>query len=100
MLPYHHWYEIVKEFAREEHKSTELPSTELSTYIRNRYALWLDFMSNDDRKLHGSGLQVKSSLSLQLTKLVQADGLLNCYVYLLMDAQLNISEGRMMSVVY
>jgi len=80
--------------------TTESPSTELSTYIRNRYALWLDFRSNDDRKLHGSDRQVKSSLSLQLTKLAQAAGRLNCYVYLLMDAQLNISEGRMMSVVY
>jgi len=92
VLPYHHWDEIVKEFAREEHKSIESPSTELSTYIRNRYALWLD------RKLPGR--QVMSSLSLQLTKLAQAAGRLNCDVYLPKDAQLNISEGRMMSVVY
>ena len=41
MLPYQHWDEIVKGFACEDHKSTELPSTDIATYFRNRYALWL-----------------------------------------------------------
>jgi len=32
MLPYQHWDEIVKEFAREDLKSAKLPSTDISTY--------------------------------------------------------------------
>ena len=39
MLPYHHWDEIVKEFAREDLKSAEQSSTDISTYFRSRYAL-------------------------------------------------------------
>ena len=34
MLPYHHWDEIVKEFAREDLKGVELSSTDISTYFR------------------------------------------------------------------
>jgi len=33
MLPYHHWDEIMKEFARKGLKDTELPSTDISTYF-------------------------------------------------------------------
>jgi len=103
MLPYHHWDEIVKEFAREDLKGAELSSTDLSTYFRSRYALWLDFRSSDDRKLHGSGRRVENAsegVTLQLDKTVQAAGPLNCYVYLLMDAQLNIGDGRLISVMF
>jgi len=60
MLPYHHWDEIVKEFAREDLKGAELSSTDISTYFRSRYALWLDFRSSDGRKLHGSGRRVQN----------------------------------------
>jgi len=61
MLPYHHWDEIVKEFAREDLKGAELSSTNISTFFRNRYALWLDFRSSDDHKLHGSGRRVENA---------------------------------------
>ena len=103
MLPYQHWREIVKEFAREDLKSAGLPSTDMSTYFRSRYALWLDFRSSDDRKLHGSGRRVENAsegVTLQLDKTGQAAGPLNCYVYLLMDAQLNIGEGRLISAMF
>jgi len=59
MLPY--WDEIEKEFAREDLKGAELSSTDISTYFRSRYALWLDFRSSDDRKLHGSGRRVENA---------------------------------------
>jgi len=61
MLPYHHWEEIVKEFAREDLKGAELSSTVMSTYFRSRYKLRLDFRSSDDRKLHGSGRRVENA---------------------------------------
>jgi len=103
MLPYHHWEEIVKEFAREGLKDAELPSTDISTYFRTRYALWLDFRSSDDRKLHGSGRRVENAsegVTLLLDRTAQAAGPLNCYVYLLMDAQLNISDSRLISAMF
>ena len=60
MLPYHHWDEIV-EFAREDLKGADLSSTDISTYFRSQYALWLDFRSSDDRKLHRSGRRVENA---------------------------------------
>ena len=103
MLPYQHWDEVVKEFAREDLKSAELSSTDMSTYFRSRYALWLDFRSCDDRKLHGSGRRVENAsegITLQLDKTAQVAGALNCYVYLLMDAQLNIGDGKLISAMF
>jgi len=85
----------VKEFARDDRKGAELSSTS-STYFRSRYALWLDFRSSDDRKLHGSGRRVENAsegVTLQLDKNAQTAGPLNCYVYLLMEAQLNIGDA-------
>jgi len=102
MLPYHHWDEIVKKFAREDLKGAELSSTDI-TYFRSRYALWLDFRSSDDRKLHGSGRRVENAsegVTLKLDKKAQNAGPLNCYVYILMDAQLNIGDGRLISSVF
>jgi len=103
MLPYQHWDEIVKEFTREDHKSAKLPSTHISTYFRSRYALWLDFRSSDDRKLHGSGRRMENAsegVTLQLYKTEQVAGAVNCYIYLLMDAQLNIGDGRLISAIF
>ena len=103
MLPYQHWDEIVKGFACEDHKSTELPSTDIATYFRSRYALWLDFRSSDDQRLHGSGRRVENAsegITLQLDKTAQPAAPLFCYVYLLMDAQLNIGDGRLISAIF
>jgi len=39
-------------------------------------------------------------ITLQLDKTAQPAGAINCYIYLLMDAQLNISDGRLKSVMF
>jgi len=103
MLPYQHWDEVVNEFAREDLKSAETPSTDISTYFRSRYALSLNFRCCNNCKLHGSGRQVENAsegVTLQLDKTAQAAGPLNCYVYLLMDAQLNTGDGKLISTVF
>jgi len=96
MLPYQHWDEIVKRFACKD------SSTDMSTYYGNRYGLWLEFRSSDDQKLHGSGRRVEnaSGVTLQLDKTAEPAGPLNCYVYLVMDAQLKIDSGQLISVIF
>ena len=86
------------QLAREDRSSTDI-----TTYFRSRYAMWLDFRNSDDRKLHGSGRRVENAsegITLQLDKTAQAAGAINCYIYLLMDAQLNIGDGRLMGVMF
>jgi len=97
MLPYQQRDEIVKGFACKD------SSTDMSTYYQNRYGLWLDFRSSDDQKLHGLGRRVENAaegVMLQLDKTAELAGPLNCYVYLVMDAQLNIGSGQLISVIF
>jgi len=70
MLPYHHWDEIVMEFAHEDLKGAELSSTDISTYFRSRYALWLDFRSSDDRRVKNAS----KGVTLQLDQNAQTAG--------------------------
>ena len=42
----------------------------------------------------------RMGVTLQLDKNAQTAGPLNCYAYLLMDAQLNIGDGRLISSMF
>ena len=67
------------------------------------YAMWLDLRSTDDDQLHGSGRRVENAsdcVTIQITKMAEAAGVLNIYLYVLMDAQLNIEDGRFVSALY
>ena len=97
MHPYQQWDEIVKGFACKD------SSTDMSTYFRNWYALWPDFRSSDDQKLHGSGRRLENTsegVTLQLDKTAERAGPLNCYVYRVIDAQLSIGSGQLISVIF
>ena len=62
-MEYRHQYdEIVKHFAegrlREAgsiQKDLQLHNVDIASYYTNKYALWLDFRTIDDNRLHGSG---------------------------------------------
>ena len=62
-MEYHHQYdEIVKHFeegwlkeARAIQKDLQLHNVNIASYYTNKYALWLDFTTIDDNRLHGSG---------------------------------------------
>ena len=72
-------------------------------YLVNRYALWLDFRTIDENELHGTGRHIENSsegITLQIEKKEESAGALNAYIYLIMDAQLNIQNGTYVSAVY
>ena len=62
-MEYHHQYdEIVKHFAEGRlkeagaiRKDLQLHNVNIASYYANKYALWLDFRTIDDNRLHGSG---------------------------------------------
>ena len=57
--------------------------------------------TSDDDLLHGSGRRIENAsegVTIQITKTVEAAGSLNMYV--IMDAQLNIENGRFISALY
>lgn len=68
-----------------------------------QFAMWLDFRTIDENELHGSGRRVNKTserVTVQVEKEAESAGNLKAYVYLIMDAQLNIRDGKYDSILY
>ena len=81
----------------------QLYNLSLGEYLVNKYALWLDFRTIDENELHKTGRRIENaskSITLQIEKKEESTGALNAYIYLIMDAKLNIQNGAYLSVVY
>ena len=86
-MEYRHQYdEIIKHFAEgwlkeagAIQKDLQLHNVNIASYYTDKYALWLDFGTIDDNRLHGSGRQLENTsegIQLQITK--KAEQLVNC----------------------
>jgi hypothetical protein len=84
-------------------KALDLADVSLGEFLTMKYAVWLDLRTTDDDQLHGSGRHVENAsegVTIQMAKRAEAAGTLNVYLYILMDAQLNIEDGRFVSALY
>ena len=110
-MEYRHQYdEIVKHFAEgwlkeagAIQKDLHLHNVNIASYYTDKYALWLDFRTIDDNRLHGSGRRLENTsegIRLQITKESGSAGKLSCYLYIFQDAQINISDAQFLNVVY
>ena len=57
----------------------------------------------DENDLHGMGRRIENAsegITLQIEKKAESAGCLNTYIYLIMDAQLNIQNGAYVSALY
>ena len=110
-MEYRHQYdEIVKHFAEGRlkeagaiQKDILLNNVNIASYYTNKYALWLDFRTIDNNRLHGSGRRLENTsegIRLQITKEAGSAGKLSCYLYIFQDAQINISDAQFLNVVY
>ena len=89
--------------ANEFQKHLQLYDLSLGEYLVDKYALWIDFRMIDENELHGTGRRIENAsegITLQIEKKEESAGALNTYIYLIMDAQLNIQSGTYISVVY
>ena len=106
------WDEARKLFAssRKRHpevavvgKDLGLADVSLGEFLTSKFALWLDLRTTDDEWLHGSGHRIENEregVTIQLTKMAETAGALNIYLYIIMDGQLNLEDGRVISAVY
>ena len=81
----------------------QLYDVSLGEYLVNKYALWLDFRTIDENELHGMGRRIENAsegITLQIEKKAETAGTLNAYIYLIMDAQLNIQSAAYVSAIY
>ena len=110
-MEYRHQYdEIVKHFAEGRlkeagaiQKDLQLHNVNIASYYTDKYALWLDFRTIDDNRLHGSGRRLENTsegIRLQITKESGSAGKLSCYLYIFQDPQINISDTQFLNVVY
>ena len=110
-MEYRHQYdEILKYFGEGRlkeagaiQKDLQLHSVNITSYYTDKYALWLDFRTIDDNKLHGSDRRLENTsegIRLQITKESGSAGKLSCYLYIFQDAQINISNAQFSNVVY
>ena len=89
--------------ANEVQAQLQLHDLSIGEYLTDKYALWLDFRTIDKNALHGMGRKIKNAsegITLQIEKKAKSAGPLNAYIYLIMDAQLNIKNGTYISAVY
>ena len=89
--------------ANEIQKHLQRYDLSLGEYLVNKYALWLDFRTIDENELQGTGRHIENAsegTTLQIEKKAESAGALNAYIYLIMDAQLNIQFGAYVSAVY
>ena len=114
MRAYQQWDEIKKYFASgpsaKHHpevaavaKDLALADVTVGEYLTSKYALWLDMRTNDDDSLHGSGRRIENAsegVTVQIAKKAETAGALNMYLYVIMDAQLNIENGRFINALY
>ena len=102
----HQCDEIIKHFGEGRLKGAgaiqidlQLHDVNIVSYYTDKYALWLDFRTIDDNRLHGSGRQLENTselgIRLQITKVAGY-----CYLYICRDAQINISDAQFLNVVY
>ena len=84
-------------------KQLELHDVSLGECLTDNYALWLDFRRIDENFLHGMGRRIKNAsegITLQIERKAETAGALNAYIFLIMDAQLNIQNGTYVSAAY
>ena len=89
--------------ANEVQKHLQLHDLGMGEYLTDKYALWLDFRMIDKNSLHGTGRRIENALegiTLQIEKKPETAGNLNAYIYLIMDAQLNIQNCAFVSALY
>ena len=84
-------------------KDLALADVNLREFLTSMYSLWLDLRTSDEDSLHGSGHLIENAsegITIQITKKAEATGALNIYLFVVMDAQLNIEDGRFVSAAY
>ena len=98
-----HKYFAEGSLANEVQAQLQLHDVSVGEYLVNKYALWLDFRTIDENELHRTGRQIGNTfggITIQIEKKAESAGALKAYIYLIMDAQLNIQNGTYVSAVY
>ena len=87
----------------EVQKHLQLHNVNVGEYLTDKYALWLDFRTIDENFPHGTGRRIENAsegINLHIEKKGESAGALNAYIYLIMDAKLNVQTGEYIFAIY
>ena len=72
-------------------------------YTDKKFGLLIDLRSMADHAMHGSGtrfVNTKDGVQLELERNASGSGNVNCHIYVISDAQMNIINRQLESVLY
>ena len=81
----------------------QLHDLSVGEYLNKKYALWLDLRTIDENALQGTDRRIENAsegITPQIEKKAELDGAVNAYIFLIIDAQLNIQNGVFVSAIY
>ena len=100
--PREQWEEVFQHFAATNGGNTDnMDATKF--YTGDKFGLFIDLRSMRDGKMHGSGLELgnsKGGVDLKIQRKGSGSGTVNCHIFVIADAQLNILNNNLESVMY
>ena len=95
------WEEVKRFFLKTENKTQHMNATKF--YTENKFGVMIDLRSMADHSMHGSGTRLvntKDGVQLELERNASSSGNVNCHIYVISDAQMNILGRQLESVLY
>ena len=94
------WTQVSRFFMKEKHKPQHI--TLKKFYAEDKFGLLIDLRSMASQEMHGSGTRlVNTTDGVQLEiKRSAGKGPFNCHVFIISDAQFNIQNRQLDSVMY
>ena len=111
MRAYQMWDEAKRFFAAGNKRQSEvaeiakdlaLADVSIGAFLTNKFTLLARLRTTTDDRLYGSGRRIENApegVTIHITKQAEAAGALNVYLYVILDAQLNIEYGRFVSAI-
>ena len=95
------WEEVKRFFLKAKNKTQHMNATKF--YTEDKFGLMIDLRSMADHSMHGSGTRLvntKDGVQLELERNASGSGNVNCHIYVISDAQMNIIGRQLESVQY
>ena len=95
------WEEVKRFFLKAKNKTQHINATKF--YTENKFGLMIDLRSMADHSMHGSGTRLvntKDGVQLELERKASGSGNVDCHIYVMSDAQMNILGRQLESVQY
>ena len=95
------WRQVSRFFMKQKHKPQHM--TLQKFYTKDKFGLLIDLRSIASQEMHGSGtrfVNTTDGVQLEIERDAKGSGTVNCQVFIISDAQFNIMNRQLDSVMY